>query len=324
VRRREPSFTAAEVAERDRLAGGRDAGPNAALDARINLALGEIDKAWRHNRAQAGPGVDPSEVLLVYLGPEWYFRRPDRPYTREERDHAMSIFAAASKLYPGMLIMPGTLISADYAAGAFDKLTNTGFAVYDGRIVKQIDKSQDAGDTTGLVGGQAFGGAPAGQSSIFSVENLRIAMDICADHDTARTLKELQSTHGVDALSAGHGVDIHLVAAAGHSPTTTKLGTRIGGFNIGANTRERAGDTSFSQTEALGAKVKEELPVSAELTVIDRPEPTPAEVTQMYAAFDVPTRARMVRGKYHPAQTSYYGARRFAVNARTGAPLGAV
>ena len=52
------------------------------------------------------------DVMPIFQGPEWFFRRPDRPYTPEEKDATIAALAALSADYPNMLIVAGTMLWA--------------------------------------------------------------------------------------------------------------------------------------------------------------------------------------------------------------------
>ena len=320
----EPSMTAAEVAEKKRLvAGGLEATPMIDLptvDARINLALTEVDKAFHHHRVQPPPpGVDPDEVVLVYVGPEWFFRRPDRPYTREERDHVVKTITAASRMYPDLVLMPGTIISAyvDEEVGA-KELTNTAPVALNGKLLTTVDKSDDAGDTAGLVPAALFSAEARKRegSSFFDVGNLRFAIDICVDHQHKRARKELQRDEGEDVLSTGGGADVHIVTGAGQSPERDKLAARVGGLAIGADAQGSGGTAAVREITAPDTTGPDR-PTAADLSVIDKPEPSPAELAKMYP--DPATRARFVRKRYHPNVTSYFAP--VVIEVRTGQPV---
>lgn len=305
----EPSMTAAEVSEKKRLvAGGLESTPLVDLptvDARINLALMEIDKAFHHHRTKPPPpGVDPGEVVLVYVGPEWFFRRPDRPYTREERDHVVKTVTAASRLYPDMVLMPGTIISADIGAQGAKDLTNTALVALNGELLTTLDKGDDAGDTAGLVPGALFSAEARKKegSSFFDVGNLRFAIDICVDHQHKRAQKE------------GGAADVHIVSGAGQSPEWDKVAVGPGGLAIGSDSQGTSGTAAVREPAPPGGMWAKDYAATAELSVIDKPEPSAADLAKMYP--DPATRARFVRKKYHPAVTSYFEP--VVIDVRTG------
>lgn len=207
-------------------AEGKDSGID--VEARINLVIAEIAAAYRAHRARFDPHrASPFDrTLLVFVGPEWFFRRPDRPYTRDELKAVIRAMVAISALFPEMLIVPGTVISADKSMfSGWKNVTNTAIVVWNGNLLKTIDKASDCGDTCGLVAGGRFLGGQ--ESPIFGLGDLTFALDICVDF-TARRAQQAVEKEKAEA-------DLHILTSAGQGPDPRNTATRHGGFILHAD-----------------------------------------------------------------------------------------
>lgn len=234
-----------EQNEQQRLALLNIPGTDVTAEARINLVNEEIDRVFQQNQlAMQQQNIAPGRVLSVFLGPEWYFRRPDRPYTRAERNQVIQHMVAISRVYPDMAIMPGTIISADQRVGEWTNLTNTAVVVWNGKLITTIDKGDNCGDTDGLVDPQHFYRAAEGKqrSSLFEIGRIRFALDICVDHHQGRAKQEFLKTYGQKALEKGEGVDVHLVSGAGQHANDKSTTARLGGSVVSSDSTGSGGD----------------------------------------------------------------------------------
>jgi hypothetical protein len=213
---------------------------NAAIEARIDIALQEIDRAYHAHRAAATRPLD--RVALVFVGPEWFFRRPDRPYTKAEQSLVIQRMKAVSRVYPDMVIMPGTIVWGDLKSGRWAGLSNTAPVLWMGEVIRLVHKSADCGDTDGLVTPDAFTAAGSGKAdSLFDVANLRFALDICVDHHQKRARREYEARYGEKSLRKGEGVDVHIVTGAGQVASPDSVVAKPGGLVISADASEGLG-----------------------------------------------------------------------------------
>lgn len=234
-----------EQNEQQRLALLNIPGTDVTAEARINLVNEEIDSVFQRNLlAMQQQNIAPERVLTVFVGPEWYFRRPDRPYTRAERNQVIQQMVAISRVYPNMAIMPGTIISADQRVGEWTNLTNTAVVVWNGRLITTIDKGDDCGDSNGLVDPQHFYRAAEGKqrSSLFEIGRIRFALDICVDHHKGRAKQEFLETYGKKSLEKGQGVDVHLVSGAGQHASDKSTTARMGGSVVSSDSTGMGGN----------------------------------------------------------------------------------
>lgn len=202
------------------------------LQALINLALKQVDRAYEHHLDQVA-GEDLSQTVLVFLGPEWMFRYQDRPLTDKERETVVTAFRQSSLLYPEMVIVPGTIVSGrprKEFQGSFKDIANTVVVVWNGQELHRHDKQENIGDTWdwGEESSKRYGAKVTGQSPFFQVGNLRFAIDICGDHIRKRAQQLVGSGEEPPA-------DIHLVPSAGQSPSPQNTATRPGGYMLGAD-----------------------------------------------------------------------------------------
>src|SRR5215469_9948610 len=74
--------------------------------------------------------------IQVFVGPEWYFRQYDRPYTQVERDAIVQQLQDLSRRFPDWLLMPGTIYwTPDNLPAATFRIFNQAVILYAGNIV---------------------------------------------------------------------------------------------------------------------------------------------------------------------------------------------
>ena len=212
------------------------------IKARITLTVQALAKAYaRHHSRQRD-----RRTLLVFVGGEFWFRRTDGPCTRDERDEVLDAFKDVSSLYPDALIMPGTIVSGDQIKGLgppiWLRIQNTAAIFWNGSLIHSVDKATDAGTTDGVAAvtsatdvakAQLKGTGP----SFTTLGAVRIAMEICADHDGQRAKNE-----------GGHA-DLHLVTGWGQSvqPKKTVLGPGSRGLAVSADSSGSGGSAWTQQ-----------------------------------------------------------------------------
>lgn len=200
-------------------------------EARINMTIDKIETVYKHHLAQY-TGQDSSNVLLVYMGPEWFFNLFNYPISRDEKESIIEKFRALSLLYPEMLIVPGTILSGD---PVFDKaktligyhknIANTAPVLWNGNLLHTINKKDPAGDIPQGVDKKNW--KTGKEDPVFDLGDLRFAIDICADHGSRRAQKYFQKQK--------RKADVHLVTAAGRTFEPEGGATREGGVGFGSD-----------------------------------------------------------------------------------------
>lgn len=210
------------------------------VKARLNIVTKRILNAYQEH-AKTNP--EPTTVF-VFLGPEWYFRRPDRPYSRKEKKQVIDSIVAVSALFPNMVIMPGTLISADYSKKkGWYKLTNTAMVAWNGTLLKTIDKQDPNGDEKGLVEISKF--KPGKEKSDFKLGDLKFAIDICQDHNSKRAQKQFQDA------------DVHLVSGWGQYMTGANSSLKPKGIGLSSDSGSVSG-TVMNYDPGRGPKAQQQ------------------------------------------------------------------
>jgi hypothetical protein len=260
---------ARELAEQGPLMGD----PNMIPKARLNIVIQEIDKAFIAHRAGPLPGgvARLDQIVSVFVGPEWYFRRPDRPYTVAEKNLVVETMRAISAVYPHMVIMPGTIVWAKQPTpGQWKDLTNTAPVFWNGQLLKEMDKAQQCGDVSGLVDLAEYSktAAKGKVSPMFDVGNLKFAIEICADHQSRRARKKL----GESSLRKGKGVDVHMVTGAGQVSGLASIVAKPGGIVASS-------DSDLSTRTGEDVKIVTAPPVKGSSDVTAGTEPTGRALT---------------------------------------------
>ncbi len=222
-----PGMKALELAETGRL------GPGASdVDVKINLVLDKLQQAYAMHRVQpplaAAMGGAPPKVLSIFAGPEWYFREPAGPYTRNAENQIIQTFLEVSALYPDMLIMPGSIVSGDFKKGAWTNVTNSAPVFWNGNHLTTVHKSEACGDITPFKGVKEMK-----EPSLFNIGDLRGAMEICADHAKRRAAREVERKQKPAGPNLAPSFEI--VAGAGQTATAQKSAVRHQGFVMSAD-----------------------------------------------------------------------------------------
>ena len=177
------------------------------------------------------------------------------PVSPAERDQVIETFRKISRLYPDMVLVPGTIRSGEHRkskAGTWKNIRNTAFAVWNGQLMHTHDKLGNAGDTTVEGENNAKGWAKNKESTkspLFTIGNLQFAIDICADHSTTPGRAKAATQ------KSGRKTDVHLVTSAGTSMTAESSATGEGtGFAMGADI-ETNGARGFRGPKAVEGTV---------------------------------------------------------------------
>lgn len=159
------------------------------------------------NEANLELGAFPSNTIRLFVAPEWYFRRKDRPYTLQEVTTMLQLLLEKSRSLKSWLIAPGTVFWGEQAGDNWT-VYNMAPVVFEGSLLSVIHKQYEADisndpeqkrtqtwgipESNGLPATvrasnkviQALGKSPSDSlsSGFFSCKNLRFALDICRDH----------------------------------------------------------------------------------------------------------------------------------------------
>ena len=221
ARARDGAFEDPELQQRLLAEQEEHEGNKGEVIARVNLVVQALEKAYKAHQAQVQGGV---RTIMVFLGAEWHFRHADGPFTLKERDLAIEKCRAVSAVYPDVVLMPGTILAYERKdkRKRFMEITNTAPVLWNGAVLKLIDKASPAGDTLGQTK-ETFKGDPGKGSAFFDLGELRFAIDICVDHNDQRAKLE------------GKEADVHLVTGAGQLATPGKTALGQHGYAIGAD-----------------------------------------------------------------------------------------
>ena len=275
------------------------------VEARIMLTIAALARAYtRYHRRddERAPGT-----FLVFLGPEFWFRGVAGPCEIAEADRVRNVFRAVSLLYPDVLIMPGTIVSGEHYPGfegpsSWFRVRNTAPAFWNGNLIHEVDKQEDAGTTSGI---EPLAGEPSVEkaqtkgkgSSFFSLGDLRIAIDICADHNIRRAAREAEREQAELAdihLVSGFGQTITQVDAAFH-PRHSTFGLSADSSG-GGGSHLRPGTRGFTRGEIVNAGGEWEMAPDGTLAALDAPQAYWPPVPVGDRGSDAPRRPRRGRG----------------------------
>jgi hypothetical protein len=165
-----------------------DNAPVSDADVRVDMLEPRIAEAERQ-RQQATGGKAGGKNLGVFLGPEWFFKRPGTPYTEADRDHIIARLCQISQRFPELLIVPGTILwrRAPQRRKGKGLMANSAPVIYGGDLVHMVHKHNINGDTEGYDKEQsaeewANFQASAQIEHFFDIDNVRFVLEICGDH----------------------------------------------------------------------------------------------------------------------------------------------
>ena len=219
-----PAMQGVEAAEKGRLQAATGKPPSD-VDVKINVALQQLKSAAAAHRGQVlGGGLALAQTLAIFAGPEWYFGSPKAPYTREQQNSILQTFLEISTLYPDMLIMPGTIVSAERTGhlwwAGWSNVTNIAPVFWNGNRVTTIHKSVDCGEIR-----ETFQGGPGelAEPTLFDIGSLKGSVEICVDHNRKRAAREVARTGGARP-------SFGIVAGAGQTGTAENSAVGHNGF----------------------------------------------------------------------------------------------
>jgi hypothetical protein len=231
-------------------------------DVRIEMLVPRLQQA-EQRRARASVGGH--NVLGVFLGPEWYFKKTPEPYTVGERDAILDRLVDISGAYPKLLIVPGTIVFRDEEQG---ELGNFAPVFYAGALVTMQSKFGNLGDTLGygdsksdeshiakIHGGTredastvtefnfeygAYRDKHKSESRFFQIDNVRVSLEICGDHG-----KAIQEIAARAPFGPGQGAHVQLVVAHGAGLKPGSMTTPVGGHSYLADADAGSADAEY-------------------------------------------------------------------------------
>ncbi|MFD9359445.1 toxin glutamine deamidase domain-containing protein [Streptomyces sp. NPDC060031] len=223
------------------------------VDVRIRMLELRVDQAYAQFDAVRQAQENPDGLLGFFTAPEWYFKRPEIPFTRGEKEMIVTAAVNLSARTPGLLIVPGSTVWSE--PQGTDTVIKAGTsAALNGRLVHETTKKREGSDVagyspdsaaraklSGVVLEEAKGlgdrqqrafnaaGDQVGDSTTFNVGNRRITVEICLDHMMQRAVRELRPA-GVAPDARPPASDVQILLAHGAVLTGSVL--RPGGIAI--------------------------------------------------------------------------------------------
>lgn len=150
----------------------------------------------------------------LVVAPEWFFVLGREPRAFAELMHELQRLTAGSRA----LVIPGSIAMCD----AKGRYRNVVVAFSEGRAVYSYAKRHNGGDQWVGLGLGATAWKPGERSSHFEWRGLRVALEICADHQHGAAL--------IDMLRDSRAsVDLQLVVSSGARVEPTALIVAEGG-----------------------------------------------------------------------------------------------
>ena len=223
------------------------------LNAMLGAAREQIAGALSAGEQQAR--MRGHDILYVFMAPEWYFRRRERPLTEAEFVNAVEAVRALSReaQWRAWLIVPGSVywarpaepvsrlgveqmqkVAGPQAAGPAEfqrwHVFNTSVAFNNGQFVNMCTKAYEADIPHARRDAWSWGmddkdlhkQAPLDAHGLcaFNFGGVHFGLEICLDHQYGRLLREV----------AGEGVDVHLFMASDGKIKIECVGARDNGF----------------------------------------------------------------------------------------------
>jgi len=222
------------------------------VQAQIATLLARLDDAYTSHLLQVqalkaeNPQFDESGVLSVFVGPEWFFGFV-RVYTAGQKQQVVDAIVDASKRYPNLLIMPGTILWSPDNVG----ILNTLPVVLDGVLLRESSKKRwggDSSDKTKMITDDHPSRRQfvrrEDESPFLQIGNLDIAIDICQDHYQAKAKMEMYSK-----LNPGTGTDLHIITSSGQSLNDYGVTSREGGYALHSDADRAEGEFKVKKVQ---------------------------------------------------------------------------
>ncbi|RKE10678.1 papain fold toxin 1 (glutamine deamidase) of polymorphic toxin system [Catellatospora citrea] len=133
--------------------------------------------------ADPGSGIT-APVLGVFTLPEGFFKQPDTPFTDTDRELFLYTVLRHSNAFPGLLIVPGTMVWAGESPDGRPTLNHSAVAVLDGRVVHEVHKLYPADEFVGYGGAwpaaEELGAAPVPDPTMLSTALQTASLQVVA------------------------------------------------------------------------------------------------------------------------------------------------
>ncbi len=225
----------------------------------------------RMNTAMNSAKIPPGSLIKsIFVAPEYLVAKPEieawgwhRAVSEVEKDRAVLEFQKLSRLYPRMLIVPGSIAwyrDLDAAQARRDlnyyqyvnvnpwhkqvalqktadlpnrsrMMRNTTWALLNGQVRFLYNKQGDFNEVVGTNKNTIF--IPGGRRGVCDIENLRIGFEICLDHNLGMLASELRPDKDPP--------HIHIVCSAWVKNNSANMAVRHGGYYVHASTAATQG-----------------------------------------------------------------------------------
>lgn len=198
--------------------GNDFAGVDAAGYDAFDNCLGRADALFQQH-------CNDPQAIKMFVAPEYYFSGHNvsdkgsltvDSLSRSDKHSLYKKIEQSSKLYPNVLIVPGSIAYSKARGFSKRKYYSVCPIAAGGKIIhKHYKTSNDTFQTETDYKTKANG-------STFNYKNKRMGIDICLDHGKA-VLK--------DSLNGGV-VDVHILISDGSAPSSTKIATDTNGLMV--------------------------------------------------------------------------------------------
>lgn len=196
---------------------------------RVEMLARKVDGAWQRLQLEQAQQPAGSQVLGVFTAPEWFFKKPDNPFSAEDKDRIIEAFRSLSEQYTQLVLVPGTIVWSE-GEGDNRKIRNTAFVTLNGHLVKIIDKAKNLGDTDSYFRVErdpsthdlpskgevdaawqrdrtpAVKNSVPDDPSVFDIGNVRFSVEICGDFGRAKADQ-------VAGRAPASGVDVQILVS---------------------------------------------------------------------------------------------------------------
>jgi hypothetical protein len=224
---------------------------------RVRFMESVLDKAYAQRQ---------DDSFVIFVAPEYYFfdqaETAGRRYTKHEFEMVRNHLCEASKKFPRMLIVAGSVywfepaINPPKSTGGFVKsyrklrVHNTAPVILNGNCFSYHKKK----DNDCKVGEPEVFDIPAGMHGIFCASGMSMGISMCADY--AEITKDYETLRDSGKVEQTEGVDVHIHIASGDFLSAEHCVSRNGGFGIQVDAQSsgiklfklKQGDTTITTT----------------------------------------------------------------------------
>jgi len=242
----------------------------------INAADDVIASRFKDENEEAR--VAGEQILHLFVAPEWYFRRGNRPYSQSDMINLVGLIG--DLINPGeddelhddeykpcrkWLLVPGSIFWGIQLPSTGDRwhVFNSVPIFWKGRFFTYMkrneadiasSKKRDASQVWGMYGDDHFGYARLSESSrdaIYSIGTITFGLEVCRDHMGGRLLRHW-------GKQPDEQIDVHILTAADVVPSLWRKTVRDGGVFVycdGASNQRKLSiikrDATLHRWEAL-------------------------------------------------------------------------